>query len=89
MLYSLFIYQVKTGLLLWEKSFENDMDHKSELFSSFFSAIQSFLREMILQGTHHQDSRGLAGIDMGNFVVKITEIPKKIYFENPQTAKGS
>ncbi|XEO76468.1 hypothetical protein WKT22_01492 [Candidatus Lokiarchaeum ossiferum] len=74
MLYRMFIYQIKSGLLLWEKSFDRDIDLKSELFSSFFSAIQSFLREMILQGTQDQDKKSLAGIDMGNFVVKIFKI---------------
>lgn len=70
----MFICQIKSGLLLWEKSFDRDIDHKSELFSSFFSAIESFLREMILQGTQDQDKKTLAGIDLGNFVVKIFQI---------------
>jgi hypothetical protein len=72
MLYSLFIYQTDSGLLLWDKSFEKDMDSRRvELFSSFFSAIQSFVKEMITTG-----SKGLKNIEMGNFSVNITNIPK-------------
>jgi hypothetical protein len=72
MLYSLFIYQSSSGLLIWNKSFEKDMDAgRVELFSSFFSAIQSFVREMISTG-----SKNLKNIEMGNFLVKITNLPK-------------
>ena len=46
MLYSLFIYQSHSGLLIWDKSFEKQMDsQRVELFSSFFSAIQTFVKE--------------------------------------------
>jgi hypothetical protein len=72
MLYSLFIYQSQSGLLLWSKSFEKDIDaQRIELFSSFFSAIQSFVKEMITSG-----SRNLKNIEMGNFIVKITNLTK-------------
>ncbi len=72
MLYSIFIYQNGSGLLIWNKSFEKDMDaSRVELFSSFFSAIQSFVKEMIRSG-----SQSLKNIEMGNFLVKITNLPK-------------
>jgi hypothetical protein len=44
---------------------------RMELFSSFFSAIQSFVREMITTG-----SKSLKNIEMGNFLVNITNLPK-------------
>ena len=72
MLYSIFIYQTESGLLLWDKSFEKDMDsNKIQLFSSFFSAIQSFVKEIISTG-----SKGLKNIEMGNFLVNVTAISK-------------
>ncbi len=72
MLYSIFIYQSQSGLLIWDKSFEKQMDaRRVELFSSFFSAIQSFVKEIITTS-----GKGLKNIEMGNFVIKITGIPK-------------
>lgn len=72
MLYSLFIYQSQSGLLIWDKSFEKQMDSRRiELFSSFFSAIQSFVKEMITSTT-----KGLKNIEMGNFSIKITALTK-------------
>lgn len=72
MLYSIFIYQSQSGLLIWDKSFEKEMDaRRVELFSSFFSAIQSFVREMI-----SSSQKGLKNIEMGNFLIKVTGLPK-------------
>jgi len=72
MLYSIFIYQSQSGLLIWDKSFEKEMDaRRVELFSSFFSAIQSFVREMI-----SNSQKGLKNIEMGNFLIKVTGLPK-------------
>ncbi len=76
MLYSLFFYQNKTGLLLWEKSFGSELNEKTELISSFFSAIQNFLKELILDGSFQQESKGLQAIDMGNYSISITDIPE-------------
>jgi len=72
MLYSIFLYQTKTGLLIWRKTFETGLESKSELFSSFFSAIQNFVKELVIDETN---SKGLQAIDMGNFVVNITQLP--------------
>jgi hypothetical protein len=72
MLYSIFIYQSQSGLLIWQKSFEKQMDAtRIQLFSSFFSAIQSFVKEIITS-----NDKGLKNIEMGNFVVKVTDLPK-------------
>jgi hypothetical protein len=58
--------------MIWDKSFEKQMSQgKVELFSSFFSAIQSFVKEMITN-----TSRGLKNIEMGNFVINITAVQK-------------
>jgi len=72
MLYSIFLYQTKTGILIWRKTFETGLESKSELFSSFFSAIQNFVKELVRDT--NSDSKGLQAIDMGNFVVNITQL---------------
>jgi hypothetical protein len=72
MLYSIFIYQTETGLPIWQQSFEKQMDdYRIQLFSSFFSAIQTFVKELVNTG-----DKGLKNIELGNFVIKITAIPK-------------
>ncbi len=73
MLYSLFIYQSSSGLMLWKKTFEKKMDpNKVELFSSFFSAIRSFVKEII----EDSSKEGLKNLEMGNFAVNINHIAK-------------
>lgn len=71
MLYSIFIYQAKSGLLLYDKNFQDISHGKMELFSSFFSAIKTFIQEMVLEG-----SKDLKNIELGNYLVKITSIPQ-------------
>ena len=50
MLYTIFLYQSESGLLFYDKNFQDISDGKMELFSSFFSALKSFIGEMILDG---------------------------------------
>jgi len=73
MLYSIFLYQTKSGILLFDKSFQDISKGKLELFSSFFSAIKSFIQTMLLEG-----SKDLKNIELGNYLVKITTIPEII-----------
>ncbi len=54
---------------MFDKSFQRISHGKMELFSSFFSAIKSFIQEMLLEG-----SKDLKNIELGNYVVKITTI---------------
>lgn len=54
---------------MFDKSFQRISRGKMELFSSFFSAIKSFIQEMLLEG-----SKDLKNIELGNYVVKITTI---------------
>lgn len=72
MLYTVFLYQAKTGLMLYKKSFEIGFGEKSELFSSFFSAIQSFVKSMILKDTK---DKGLESLDLGKYLVNVTDLP--------------
>ena len=70
MLYSIFLYQSKSGLLFWEKSFKDQCEpYQIETFSSFLSAINHNIKDMI-----KNSSRGIHNIEMGNLKVIITEI---------------
>ena len=46
MLYFLFLYQIESGDLLYEKDFQADIDSHMDLFGSFFSALKSFISGM-------------------------------------------
>jgi len=69
MIYSILLYQSKSGLLLYEKNFKEISNGKSEMFSSFFSAMKSFVSEMVLDG-----SKELKKIELGDSFIIITEI---------------
>ncbi len=69
MIYSLFLYQSKSGLLLYDKNFQDVSDGKLEMFSAFFSALKSFISEMVLSG-----SKELKNIELGDYFVLITYI---------------
>jgi len=71
MIYSLFLYQSKSGLLLYDKNFQDVSDGKLEMFSAFFSALKSFISEMVLSG-----SKELKNIELGDYFVLITSIPE-------------
>ncbi len=70
MLYTLFIYQSYSGLLMYDKNFQEISSGKMELFSSFFSAIKSFIKELVLEG-----STELKNIELGDYSVMISAIP--------------
>ena len=66
MLYALFLYQRTSGLMLWSHEMNSEMNEiQVELLSSFFSAIQSFVVEIVKKG-----DRGLDNIDLGTRMVK-------------------
>lgn len=69
MLYTIFIYQSESGLLMYDKSFQDISSGKMELFSSFFSALKTFISEMVLKG-----SKELKNIEMGDYTILITSI---------------
>ncbi len=72
MLYSIFMFQSQSGLILWQKSFEKQMDsNRMQMLSSFFSAIQSFVKEAITS-----NEKGLKNIEVANLYINITEVPK-------------
>ena len=69
MLYTLFIYQQESGLLLFDKSFQDISAGKMDLFASFFTALKSFVSELVLGG-----SQELKNIELGDYTVLITGI---------------
>ena len=70
MLHSIFIYQRSTGLTIWQSSYEEGITSDSlTMFSSFFSAIQNFVHELVKQG-----DQGLRGLDLGTYTVHVSNL---------------
>jgi hypothetical protein len=72
LLYSIFIFQQNIGLPIWEKNFDaNYTSEKMQLYSSFFSAIHSFVLELVKKG-----SDGLKKLDLGENSVQLSSVPE-------------
>jgi hypothetical protein len=69
MLYFLFLYQIESGELLYEKEFQEDFDSHMDLFGSFFSALKLFVSEMVNEGV-----KDLQTIGLGNLMASIIRI---------------
>lgn len=68
MIYSIFLFS-HSGSLMYEKNFQEIDSGKMEIFSSFFSAIKSFISELVLEG-----SKELKNIELGDYTVYITSL---------------
>jgi len=75
MIYSIFLYQSHTGLLIYDKSFQKISVGKMEMFSSFFSAIKAFASELVL-GESLDRSKELTSIELKDYIVLVTSLPK-------------
>lgn len=75
MIYSIFLYQSKTGLLIYEKNFQDISTGKMEMFSSFFSAIKTFVSELVL-GDSSDHSKELTNIELQDYSVLISSLSK-------------
>ena len=71
MIYTIFLYQSDTGLLIYDNNFQELSTGRMELFSSFFTAIKTFISELVLEG-----SKELKNIELGDYTVFITALPK-------------
>jgi len=71
MLYFLFIYQIESGELLYEKEFQADFDSHMDLFGSFFSALKLFVSEMVTDGIKDLQTIGLG--DLMASIIRILE----------------
>ena len=67
MIQSLYIFQSNTKNLLYNKNFQSD--EKMEMFSSFFSALQTFVSELTESSTE-----SLSTIELGEYIVLISRI---------------
>ena len=65
----MFLYQSSSGLLMYDKSFQDVSSGKMELFSSFFSAVKTFISEIVLEG-----SKELKNIEMGDYTIIVSSI---------------
>ena len=71
MIYSLFLYQRESGLLLYNKVFQDVSDGKMEMFGAFFSAIKSYISEILLEG-----SKELRTIELGDYIIFTSLVPE-------------
>ena len=62
MLYFLFLYQIESGDLLYEKDFQADINSHMDLFGSFFSALKSFISGMGSEGIEELKTIGLGAL---------------------------
>ena len=75
MIYTIFLYQSHTGLLIYDKSFQDISAGKMEMFSSFFSAIKTFVSELVI-GESLNRSKELTSIELKDYTVLVTSLPK-------------
>jgi len=71
MLYFLFLYQIESGELLYEKEFQVDINSHMDLFGSFFSALKLFVSEMVNEGIEELKTIGLG--DLMASIIRILE----------------
>ncbi|MBA7556515.1 hypothetical protein ES705_49227 [subsurface metagenome] len=71
MLYFLFLYQIESGELLYEKEFQVDIDSHMDLFGSFFSALKLFVSEIVNEGIEELKTIGLG--DLMASIIRILE----------------
>jgi len=75
MIHSIFLYQSHTGLLIYDKNFQDTDAVNTEMFSSFISAIKAFISEIIIDDTQDR-SNELTDIELSDYTVIITSITK-------------
>ncbi|MBY9011730.1 MAG: hypothetical protein KGD70_05105 [Candidatus Lokiarchaeota archaeon] len=61
--------------MIYDKSFQEISTGKMEMFSSFFSAIKTFVSELVL-GDSLDRSKELTNIELKDYTVLITSLPK-------------
>ncbi len=72
MLYFLFLYQIESGELLYEKEFQSDIESNMDLFGSFLSAIRVFISGMADKGREELNTIGLGALIASIF--RISEV---------------
>ena len=69
MIYAIFLYKASNGSLIYDQNFQELDAGKLELFSSFFSAIKTFVAELL-----RDESKKLKNIDLGEFSIVVSSI---------------
>jgi len=82
MLYFLFLYQIESGELLYEKEFQADIDTNMDLFGSFLSAIRVFISEMANKGREDLNTIGLGTLIASIFRISEVNIDLVIIAED-------
>ena len=75
MIYTVFLYQSHTGLLIYEKSFQETDTKNTEMFSSFISAMKAFVSEIVIDDSLDRSNK-LTNIELSDYAIIITSIPK-------------
>ncbi|TES95645.1 MAG: hypothetical protein E3J90_09315 [Promethearchaeota archaeon] len=74
MIYTIFLYQRHTGLLIFDKSFQDTDARNTEMFSSFISAMKTFVSEIVIDSSLDR-SNELTNIELSDYIVIITSLP--------------
>ena len=75
MIYSIFLYRSHSGLLIYEKSFQDTDAENTEKFSTYISAMKAFVSENVINDSLDR-SNELTNIELSDYTVIITSIPK-------------
>jgi len=75
MIYSIFLYRSHSGLLIYEKSFQDTNAKNTAKFSTFISAMKAFVSEIVINNSLDR-SNELTNIELSDYTVIITSIPK-------------
>ena len=75
MIYTIFLLQSHTGLLIYDKNFQAKDAKNTEQFSSFISAMKPFVSEIVIDNSRNL-SNELKNLELSDYTVIITSIPK-------------
>ena len=74
MIYTIFLYQSHTGLLIYDKNFQETDARNTEMFSSFISAMKTFVSEIVIDGSLDRSTE-LTNIELSDYIVILTSLP--------------
>ena len=75
MIYTIFLLQSHTGLLIYDKNFQATDAKNTETFSSFISTLKAFVSEIVIDDSRNLSDE-LTNIELSDYTVIITSIPK-------------
>ena len=75
MIYTIFLYQSHTGLLIYDKNFQGVDARNTEIFNSFISAMKAFVSEIVIDGSLDRSTE-LTNIELSDYIIILTSLPK-------------